>query len=147
MPAEIGITEWATQAGNPAAYAPHLRKAPLAGVPQKSIILQYARGDQTVPNPTTSAIIRAGDLRTQTTLFRNDLAFAGNPSFPKNPHTFLTRIAGVAPEVAAVALRATGRPAAERLLPVVCCDELGRPIGVIAVDRLLEALARAAVPA
>ncbi|MSW52435.1 MAG: EAL domain-containing protein, partial [Actinobacteria bacterium] len=50
-------------------------------------------------------------------------------------------------EVAAVALRATGRPAAERLLPVVCCDELGRPIGVIAVDRLLESLARAAASA
>jgi hypothetical protein len=47
-------------------------------------------------------------------------------------------------DVAAVALRASGRPDAERLLPVVCCDELGRPIGVVPVDRLLEALARAA---
>jgi EAL domain-containing protein (putative c-di-GMP-specific phosphodiesterase class I) len=47
-------------------------------------------------------------------------------------------------DVAAVALRASGRPDTERLLPVVCCDELGRPIGVVPVDRLLEALARAA---
>ncbi|MDO9410686.1 EAL domain-containing protein [Patulibacter sp.] len=50
-------------------------------------------------------------------------------------------------EVAAVALRASGRPVAERLLPVVCCDELGRPIGAIAVDRLLESLARSAASA
>ena len=53
-------TEWTSQAGNPVAYAPHLRADPLEGVPAKSIILQFARGDQTVPNPTTSAIIRAG---------------------------------------------------------------------------------------
>jgi hypothetical protein len=100
----IENTEWAQQAGSPVTYAPHLRKAPLAGVPQKSVILQFARGDQTVPNPTTSAIIRAGELQAQTTLFRNDLAFAANPAFPKNPHTFLTRIAGVATPVIQVAL-------------------------------------------
>ena len=102
----IENNEWAQQAGNPVAYAPHLRKAPLAGMPQKSIILQFARGDQTVPNPTTSAIIRAGALQPQTTLFRNDLAFAANPAFPKNPHSFLTRIAGVPVPVAQVALAA-----------------------------------------
>ena len=75
-------------------------------MPQKSIILQFARGDQTVPNPTTSAIIRAGALQPQTTLFRNDLAFAANPAFPKNPHAFLTRIAGVPVPVIQVALAA-----------------------------------------
>ena len=100
-------SEWVTQAGNPVAYAPHLRASPLAGVPAKSIILQYARGDQTVPNPTTAAIIRAGGLQDQTTAFRNDLAFAADPTFPKNPHTFLTRVPGLAPPaVAAVALAA-----------------------------------------
>ena len=60
----IEWTEWTSQAGNPVAYAPHLRADPLEGVPAKSIILQFARGDQTVPNPTTSAIIRAGGSRT-----------------------------------------------------------------------------------
>jgi hypothetical protein len=49
-----------------------------------------------------------------------------------------------AEDVADVALRATGRPADERLDPVVCCDELGRPVGTVPVDRLLESLARAA---
>jgi hypothetical protein len=103
----IEWSEWATQAGNPAAYAVHLRSRPLAGVPAKTIILQYARGDQTVPNPTTSAIIRAGSLQDRTTVFRNDLAFAADPTFPKNPHTFLTRLPGLAPPgAAAVAIAA-----------------------------------------
>jgi hypothetical protein len=90
-------SEWTSQAGNPVAYAVHLRADPLSGVPAKSVILQYARTDATVPNPTTSAIIRAGGLQDRTTLFRNDLAFAANPTFPKNPHTFLTNVPGLAP--------------------------------------------------
>jgi Bacterial Ig-like domain len=100
-------TEWTSQSGNPVAYAPHLRAAPLSDVPAKSVILQFARGDKTVPNPTTSAIIRAGGLADRTTLFRNDLAFAADPTFPTNPHTFLTRLPGlpgVSAGVAAVAL-------------------------------------------
>jgi hypothetical protein len=94
-------SEWASQPGNPVAYAPHLRADPLEGVPAKSVILQYARGDQTVANPTTSAIIRAGALQDRTTLFRNDLAFAADPTFPKNPHTFLTRLPGTTGSVGA----------------------------------------------
>jgi len=90
----IEWTEWTSQSGNPVAYAPHLIKDPLAGVPAKSIILQFARGDKTVPNPTTSAIIRAGGLESRTTLFRNDLARAAIPTLPSNPHTFLTGIGG-----------------------------------------------------
>ena len=107
----IEWSEWTSQAGNPVAYAPHLRAEPLAGVPAKSIILQFARGDQTVPNPTTSAIIRAGGLQDRTTLFRNDLAYAADPTFPPNPHTFLTRIPGATSSVGAgkVALAAQGQ--------------------------------------
>ena len=52
------------------------------------------RGDKTNPNPSTTALIRAGDLADRATLFRNDLAFAVNPAFPKNPHTFLTNLVG-----------------------------------------------------
>jgi hypothetical protein len=68
------------------------------------VILQFARGDQTVPNPTTSAILRAGHLADRATLYRNDLAFAANPATPKNPHTFLTNIA--VPAVSAYAFEA-----------------------------------------
>jgi hypothetical protein len=96
----IDNTEWAQNAGNPVAYAEHIT-AP--------VILQFARGDKTVPNPTTSAIIRAGNLAGRSTLFRNDLAFAANPGFGKNPHTFLTNIG--TPVQAPVALAAQGQMA------------------------------------
>jgi hypothetical protein len=57
------------------------------------VIFQFARGDQTVPNPTATRVIRAGNLASRTTLFRNDLA---QPAFgtSKNPHTFLTNVSG-----------------------------------------------------
>ena len=81
----IDNTEWAQQSANPAAYAP-LITAP--------VIVQFARGDKTVPNPTATAILRAGALASRATLFRNDLAFAANPAVNKNPHSFLTNITG-----------------------------------------------------
>ena len=84
--------EWAQQAGNPVAYAPFISKQPLSGNTAKPVIFQFAKGDVTVPNPTTTAILRAGDLAGRATYFRNDLAFAANPAVPKNPHTFLTNI-------------------------------------------------------
>jgi len=96
----IEWNEWAQQSANPAAYAPHLTSP---------IILQFARGDQTVPNPTTSAIIRAGGLALRTTVFRNDLAWAANPAVPKNPHSFITNIASAS--AGAYALMAQGQMA------------------------------------
>jgi hypothetical protein len=89
-------TEWIAQSGNPVAYAPFIRKSPLRGMPPKSVIFQFGKGDKTVPNPTTTAILRAGDLEDRATYFRNDLAFAANPAVPKDPHAFLTRLAGPA---------------------------------------------------
>ena len=77
------------------AYAPYIRKQPLPGNAPKPVIFQIAKGDKTVPNPASTAIIRAGDLADRTTYFRNDLAFAADPAVGKNPHVFLTNI-GVA---------------------------------------------------
>ncbi|HEY6511518.1 MAG TPA: Ig-like domain-containing protein [Burkholderiaceae bacterium] len=84
--------QWVQQAGNPVSYAQHIRKQPLPGHGPKPVIVQFARGDQTVPNPTSNALIRAGDLEDRTTLFRNDLVVLGIPGAPKNAHTFLTNI-------------------------------------------------------
>ncbi len=85
--------EWVQQAGNPVSYAPFIRKQPLRGNAAKSVIVQFAKGDVTVPNPTSTAIVRAGDLADRTMLFRNDLAYAASgAAIPKNPHTFLTNI-------------------------------------------------------
>ena len=80
----IDRTEWAQQAANPAAYAPYV-SAP--------VIYQFARGDQTVPNPTTSAILRACDCADRATLYRHDLVVAANPTIGRNPHSFLTGVA------------------------------------------------------
>jgi hypothetical protein len=85
----IDNAEWAQQAANPAAYAPHI-------TPLSKVIFQFARGDVTVPNPTTSAILRACGCASRATLYRNDLAYAADTHapkvVPKNPHTFLTNI-------------------------------------------------------
>ncbi|WP_280152523.1 Ig-like domain-containing protein [Piscinibacter sp. XHJ-5] len=84
--------EWVQQAGNPVSYAPHIRKQPLPGHAAKPVLFQFAKGDKTVPNPTTTAILRAGDLADRAVFFRNDLAYAIDPAVGKNPHAFLTNI-------------------------------------------------------
>jgi len=105
----IDNSEWVSQSGNPVAYAPHLRKQPLHEIDPPPVIIQFAKGDQTVPNPTATAIFRAGDLTDRSTFFRNDLvrlAFPGDPptGAPANPHTFLTNINPLAVPVGVVQL-------------------------------------------
>jgi hypothetical protein len=80
--------EWVQQAGNPEGWAPHI---------SMPVIFQFARGDKTVPNPTATRVIRAGNLASRTTLFRNDLIYADSAAYravpgSKNPHTFLTNV-------------------------------------------------------
>jgi hypothetical protein len=94
---------WAMMAGDQLTYAPHLRKAPLLGVPAKSVIVQFAKGDQTVPNPTTTALLRAGDLADRATFYRNDLAHAEDQMVPKNPHLFMVSIGSSIALVRAIA--------------------------------------------
>ena len=84
--------EWVAQAGSPVSYAPHLRRAPLRGVPAKSVIYQFAKGDLGAPNPNTTAILRAGDLADRTLYYRHDLARAEIPSLPVNAHMFMVSI-------------------------------------------------------
>jgi Bacterial Ig-like domain len=91
--------EWAQQAANPAAYAPLVAPG--------RILIQFARGDKTVPNPTTSAIIRAGDLASRTTLYRHDLARTAGWAVGTNPHAFLTFGSGPNPAAAAQQQMAT----------------------------------------
>jgi len=86
---------WAQTPADPVAWASHIRADPLSGNDPKAVIVQFAKGDETVPNPTASALIRAGGLEDRATYFRNDLAFATVPGYTvKNPHTFLSNIAG-----------------------------------------------------
>jgi hypothetical protein len=48
-----------------------LHLAPLPGRPQKRVLFQLARGDQAIPNPTSSALLRAAV-----------------PTLPADPHAF-----------------------------------------------------------
>jgi hypothetical protein len=135
----IENAEWVSQSGNSVAYAPHIRKDPLHGVPAKSVIVQVAKGDQTVPNPTATAIIRAGDLDDRTTYYRHDLAFALNPALPRNPHGFLTSIGGTATGIALAGQRQIAAFFASEVVPgidpiVIDPDVLGLfPIAVFEV--------------
>ena len=79
-------------AGDPIAYAPHLHKQPLAGVPEKRILIQFYTADRNHENPQTSALIRAGALQDRATYYRHDLAFAANAVLAKNPHQFLQNL-------------------------------------------------------
>jgi hypothetical protein len=76
------------------AFAPHIRKDPVRGSDPKPVIIQFAKGDMTVPNPANSAVVRAGELTDRATYFRNDLAVAANAAVSRNPHGFLANIQG-----------------------------------------------------
>src|SRR5215467_440251 len=84
-------SRWLGQAGDPVAWAPFIRKNPLPGDQAKPVIVQFARGDETVPNPTATALIRSGDLKDRATFYRNDIAFPLGLGL-NNPHTFLTSL-------------------------------------------------------
>lgn len=81
--------EWLGMTGDPMAFAPHLKPSPLAGVPARPVLMQFARADQTVPNPANSALVRAAGLEASTWMYRHDLARAKAPDLPENPHAYL----------------------------------------------------------
>jgi len=95
---------WANAAGTGVAYAPYLRAHPLDGVSAKGVIVQFAKGDKTMPNPTASALVRAGALEDRATYFRNDLALANVPAYHvDDPHSFLLSIANAPAQFAIAA--------------------------------------------
>ena len=69
--------DWNSMTGDPLAYASLLRP--------KKILFQFAIGDETVPNPTESALVRAAAGEASTWVFRNDLALAVYPTLPRTP--------------------------------------------------------------
>ena len=73
----IARMAWLQRSGSPEAYAPLLRRS--------ATLVQVAFGDQTVPNPTSDEIVRAGGLARRTWVFRNDRT----PTADSNPHGFL----------------------------------------------------------
>jgi len=73
----IAGTTWLNRSGSPETFAPLLQN--------ERVLFQIARGDQTVPNPTSYTLLDAGDLFDRASLYRNDLT----PLRVANPHSFL----------------------------------------------------------
>ncbi len=100
----LARAEWLGRRGDPVAYARYLRAAPLSGLEPKPVLVQFALGDRIVPNPTTSTLVRAGQLTDATTLLRYDRVAGTLPEELAEPHTFLLRIG--APGLAGMLARA-----------------------------------------
>lgn len=104
---------WLGRRGDPVAYAPHLRRAPLPGVEPARVLVQYALGDGVVPNATTAALVQAGALADRTVALRPD-CLAGAAAAAREPHGLLLAI-GAPPPWRAMA-RAVQEQAARFLL-------------------------------
>ncbi|MGC4055953.1 MAG: hypothetical protein QM757_44665 [Paludibaculum sp.] len=102
--------EWIEAAGAPATFAPHLTTAPLAGVPAKRVLFQFAIGDQTVPNPSNSLLVRCANAQAMTSIYRHDLARALRPELPANPHAYFAFLLDV--NGAPISLAVLGQAAA-----------------------------------
>ena len=97
--------EWLNQSANPVAFAPYLVQAPLG--PPRAVLVQWAVGDRTVPNPTTDSILRAGDLYLWSSVYHHERVAATLPErFRNNPHGFLTWT--TFPDVADIGARRAG---------------------------------------
>ena len=106
MPGALAIqaafeqADWLSMIGDPLGFAEHLKIAPLAGVPPKSILVQFGLGDLEVPNPTESALVRNARLQPETWMLRTNVAAAIEPQllglmqpgvpYPIYPHRFLS---------------------------------------------------------
>ena len=101
----VDYIAWASQIGNATAFAPLLRRTPPAGVPARPFVVQYARGDQTVPNPSAMDLIRAGDFADRVSFYRHDLNF-GLPGVPADPHAYLNTINAANPNYYRICLGA-----------------------------------------
>ncbi len=98
--AAFEAADWLGMLGDPLSYAPHLKQAPLAGVPPKSTLFQFGLGDLEVPNPTESAVVRAAGAQSSAWFLRFDNAARIAPDlvpvgvkevgFPILPHRVLS---------------------------------------------------------
>ena len=88
------LYEWFEAPGDPVAWAPHMAASPLPGVPYKRILFQLARKDLTMPNMTTTRLIKAANQPT-TWIYRHDLALADGLDLPQDPHPFLALFIGI----------------------------------------------------
>jgi len=83
------MAEWLTVYADPTAWSPHFRASPLPGMPSRQAIFQEGWGDQTVPNPSNTAMVRAAHMEDMERYYRNDIARSIFPFFNADPDFFL----------------------------------------------------------
>ena len=87
----LARVEWLGRRADPVAYARHLRRSPLPGLEPARVLVQWALDDRVVPNSTTAALVRAGELGDRTVLVRSDrIARAAGADW--EPHGFLLAV-------------------------------------------------------
>jgi hypothetical protein len=88
----LARVEWLGRRADPVAYARQLRRSPLPGLEPARVLVQWALDDRVVPNSTTAALVRAGELGDRTVLVRTDrVARAAGTDWP-DPHGFLLAV-------------------------------------------------------
>jgi Bacterial Ig-like domain len=73
--------EWLGMSVDPLSFASRVRPRP--------VLFQIARGDRSMPNPASSALVQAAGTQASTWMYRHDLARATGADLPANPHPFL----------------------------------------------------------
>ncbi len=81
--------DWLEAPGSAIIHAAYMKQATLPGEAIKKVLFQFAFGDQTVANPSTSALIRSAYMWNQVSMYRHDIARTLDPTIPLNPHTYL----------------------------------------------------------
>jgi pimeloyl-ACP methyl ester carboxylesterase len=66
--------DWLGMLGDPLAFAPHLLRTPLPGVPPKKVLFQFGLGDLEVPNPTESNVVQAAGGQSSTSFLNMQVA-------------------------------------------------------------------------
>jgi len=103
----LEFSEMVSESGlSPALWSRYVRLALFPGMPAKSVMYLFAKGDRTAVNPGTTLLLRAGNLADRTIYFRTDLAVAQDPGFPKEPHAFLVQVLSMDPLLKTVARNA-----------------------------------------
>ena len=85
------MREWGQQIGTNSSisWLPYLTVRPLAGSPSKMVAVYIFKGDQAAVNPSAGEALINSDLLPNTLYYRHDLAFAQDPTIPKNPHLLI----------------------------------------------------------
>ena len=101
--------DWLQEYGDPLSFAPHLSLIPFQNVPAKKALFTFDVGDQSVPNPMQSALIRTAGMFSTSVLYRPDLAAPVAAQvccqLPASSHLYMTDYSNPASFIIALAVQ------------------------------------------